>query len=230
LKFGKSWEDVQNEPVNTGDFMRYFKQDDTVLRLIEEPSSWVGFWEHFNPNGFSFPCNSEDRANCPGCQSDNQKMKKASRKIAINVIDGDRVAVYKFPKTLADKLANRHSHIGTVTDRDYRIFKLKSRNSDGSTKVDYDVEGMEKVSVDLSKYEPMDVEKMLVESYEQSWGSNGKANIANGNVTSDDPWVQSAQAKGSDEPPPFREPEAKQTTQAEGAATRTPKINCERSR
>lgn len=173
MKFGKSYEEVVEEAAASGggggNWLKYFKNGDTTFRIVQEPKDWIGYWEHFNPGGFSFPC-TQDRKTCPGCTSDNEKMKKASRKIAIQVLEGEYVNVYKFPKTLADKLSNRAERIGTITDRDYTISRFKSGD-----KVEYDVEGGEKRPIDLSTLTFNDVEAMLLEAYNDAWGDSSKA-------------------------------------------------------
>lgn len=223
MKFGKSWDEVQTEPTTSGGgYIKYFKEDSTTLRLLQEPKDWIGYWEHFNPGGFPFPCTG-DRKSCPGCTSDNEKMNKAGRKIAINVLEnGEQVSVYKFPKTLADKLSNRANRIGTVTDRDYLIFKIRSKNSDGSVKVDYDLEGQEKIPVDVSKLELHDVEQMLSDAYEQSWGSSDVAKQTT-QKNEDAAATEALKAKlaaqeaAQDEKPPFSQPSTESDPTVEGA-------------
>ena len=180
MKFGKTWNQNAETTSEGGssDYLRYFKDAETTFRVLQEPQDWVEYWEHFNPNGFPFPCTG-DRQNCPGCTSSNEKMQKASKKIAIQVLQGEWVNAFKVPKTVADKLANRANRIGTVTDRDYTIYKVQSKNSDGSTKTDYDVEGNEKIPVDIASLEPKfkDVEAILSKMYDQSWGSGDSAMV-----------------------------------------------------
>jgi len=179
MKFGKSYNSA-DEATSTGggggDWMKYFKNDATTFRILQEPGDWVEYWEHFNPGGFPFPCTG-DRKTCPGCTSSNEKMQKASKKIAFNVLEGEWVNVYKVPKTVADKLHSRSERIGTITDRDYTIYKIQSKNRDGSTKTDYDVEGNDKIPVAIAELEPKfkDMEKMLADAYEQAWGDDSKA-------------------------------------------------------
>jgi len=185
MKFGKTWNQNAETTSEGGssDYLRYFKDAETTFRVLQEPQDWVEYWEHFNPNGFPFPCTG-DRQNCPGCTSSNEKMQKASKKIAIQVLQGEWVNAFKVPKTVADKLANRANRIGTVTDRDYTIYKVQSKNSDGSTKTDYDVEGNEKIPVDISALEPKfkDVEAILQKMYDQSWGSGDSAMVTKDNA------------------------------------------------
>lgn len=200
MKFGKSYEDAKNEGGTEGSsqFIRYFKKPTTTFRVIQNPEDWVSYWEHFNPSGHPFPCTG-DRKTCPGCTSGNEKMSKASKRIAINVVENGYVNVYKFPKTLAEKLENRAQRIGTVTDRDYTIFKIQSQNPDGSTKTDYDIEGGDKISVDLSQFETLDVEKMLAAAYNESWGDSAKVETK---LKADDEAKQSQVKKLVEKPAP----------------------------
>jgi hypothetical protein len=176
VRFGKTYgEDTStsDDSQPRRDYIRYFKKPNTEFRILQDPEEWVTYWEHYNPGGFPFPCTGE-RSTCPGCTSSNEKMKRASKRVAINVLEGDWVNVYKFPITVADKLADRAQRIGTLKDRNYLISKLQSKNPDGSTKTDYDIEGQDKIPMDLSGYELKDPELLLAQAYEESWG-NGQA-------------------------------------------------------
>lgn len=175
MKFGQSYEDSKTGSEVTGNssFIRYFKKPATTFRILQNPEEWVSYWEHFNPGGHPFPCTG-DRNACPGCTSDNDKMSRASKRVAINVLEGEYVNVYKFPKTLAEKLENRAQRIGTVTDRDYTIYKMQSQNTDGSIKTEYDIEGGDKIAIDLGSYKTLNVEEMLASAYEDSWGEGNK--------------------------------------------------------
>lgn len=185
MKFGKNYneEDEAGTGGGGGDYLRYFKGETTTFRILQEPDDWIDYWEHFNPGGYSFPC-TRDRNSCPGCTSSNEKMKKASKKIAINVLEGEYVNAYKIPKTVADKLSTRASRIGTVTDRDYTIYKIQTKNADGSTKTDYDVEGGDKIPVDIATLQPKfrDIEEILTSMYDQSWGDPDKTMQSNDNA------------------------------------------------
>src|SRR4051812_3014632 len=175
MQFSKKYNpdaDVVTEDGTNRSFIKYFKKDHTTFRILQEPEDWVDYWEHFNPGGYPFPC-TRDRDTCPGCTSTNEKMKKAQKRIAFNVIEGDYVNVYKFPKTLAEKIRNRADRIGTIRDRDYTITKITSKLPNGDNRVDYDVESEDKIAVDFSAYEPKDVEQMLAEAYDQTWNQNG---------------------------------------------------------
>jgi hypothetical protein len=149
--------------------MRYPKDGTFKFRVLQEPKDWVYFWEHYPPVGFPFPC-TNDRKTCPGCISDNEKMKKPSRKVAFNALEGEYVNVWKIPPLLADKLKLRFDRFGTVTDRDYSFTRYKTSGD----KTEYDVEGEAPREIDLSKFELKEIEPMLVESYNEVWGDSQK--------------------------------------------------------
>lgn len=181
MRFGKSAQEAAEEPARGGgggDWIKYLRDGDTTFRILQDPDDWTYYWEHFSPAGFSFPCprSPDDPVEmCPGCASDNDKMKKVSRKIAFNVLQGyngnDYVNVYKVSSTLAEKLKNRFARFGTVTDRDYTITKFKTSGD----RVDYDLEGNTPTPVDTSKYDLRDIESMLAESYDEQWGNPAQA-------------------------------------------------------
>lgn len=177
MRFGKSEDEAKAEPSRGGggsDFMKYCKEGDNTLRILDEPDKWVYYWEHYNPGGYPFPC-TNDRESCPGCTSDVEKMQRASRKIAFNAFDGQYTNVWKVPKTVADKLKARWERIGTIRDRDYIIRQLKEKVGN-KTNYDYDVEGLDKVTFDFDEVEEYmrDPETLLAQAYEDAWGDDAK--------------------------------------------------------
>lgn len=177
MRFGKSAEEAEKEPSRGGggqSFMKYCREGDNTLRILDEPDKWVYYWEHFNPGGYAFPC-TNDRDTCPGCTSDIERMQRASRKIAFNAFDGEYTNVWKVPKTVADKLKARWERIGTVRDRDYIITQIVTK-SGNKTNYDYDVEGQEKQKFDFSEVEEYmkDPEDLLAEAYDDAWGDDAK--------------------------------------------------------
>src|SRR6185503_5712199 len=172
VRFGKSKEEAEREPNRAGggggDLIKYLQEGDTTFRIMDEPNEWAYYWEHFSPEGFSFACNDED--DCPGCTSDSEKMKKVSRKIAFNVLQSyqgrDYVNVYKVGPMVTEKLENRYQRLDTLKDRDYTIRKYKT----SADRWDFDVEGNTPTPVDFSQYEKKNVEKMLLEQWQEHWG------------------------------------------------------------
>jgi hypothetical protein len=175
MKFGKSTAEAEKEPTRGGGggnqtFMKYMKDGDNYLHLADEPDKWVWFWEHYNPNGFPFPC-TNDESTCPGCTSELEKMRSLSRRVAFNAFDGDYTNVWKVPKTVADKLKNRYERLGTITDRPYIITRLKSGHGDNA-KWDFDLEGQEKQPLPEGVAEFLkDPEELLVAAYDEAWGT-----------------------------------------------------------
>ena len=185
MKFGKSAAEAEAEPSRSegsGDFMRYLKAGDTTIQLVDEPDAWVYYWEHFNPDGYAYPCTNE-RDTCPGCTSDNERVSKASRKIAFNALqeyDGKLyLNVWKVPKTVADKLKMRFERNGTVTDRPFLITQFKKDNGF----FDYDVEGQDKQSPEYEKDHWRDPEELLAAAYDDAWGTSAKAKQTSAKAT-----------------------------------------------
>lgn len=182
MKFGKSAKEAENEQSRggfSGDFIRYLKDGDTTLRILQDPDDWTYWWEHFSPAGFSFPCprGADDPVeDCPhGCASDNEKISKVNRKIGFNVLASvngqEYVNAFKVGPTVADKLKNRYARLDTLTDRDYTITRYKT----GADRWDFDVEGHTPSPVDLARYELKNIEEMLQQSYEEAWGDGPQA-------------------------------------------------------
>ena len=181
MKFGRSAKEAAEEPGRgggSGDFLRYLKEGDTTLRILQEPDDWKYYWEHFSPAGFSFPCprgKDDPIEDCPGCSSDNDKMKKVSRKIAFNVLVSfngqEYVNGFKIGPMVGDKLENRYARFGTLTDRDYTITKYKTSGD----RWDFDVEGNTPTPIDVSKYDLKDIEALLQASWDEAWGDPNQA-------------------------------------------------------
>lgn len=221
MKFGSSAQEAEKEAPRGGDsdalFMRYLKDGDQTFRILNEPSEWLYYWEHFNPGGFPFPCNSEERDKCPGCQSDNPKMVKASRRVAVNAWDGQYQNVWKIPKTVADKLKNRFERLGTITDRDYTFTRIKTGTGDNA-RYDYDLEGGEKVATDWTPADMIDPEILLAAAYEEAWGDSSTVRAAVG-TTATSPRGEAVRrqlAAVIQPKDPPSEPEAEQDAQAKG--------------
>jgi hypothetical protein len=112
---------------------------------------------------------------CPGCASDNEKMKKVNKKMAFNVLTSfngtEYVNAFKIGPMIADKLENRYKRFGTLTDRDYTITKFKTSGD----RTDFDIEGGTPTPIDLRKSEWKDIEALLAASYEEHWGDPNQA-------------------------------------------------------
>lgn len=171
MRFGKTAAEAELDTRGTGaggSFIRYLRNGDNTFRILQEPHEWVYFWEHFNPGGRSFPCTNEP--NCPGCNSDVEKMKRPGRRAAFNTLRSwegkEYVDVYGIPSTLAEKLKNRAARVGSITDRDYTITKFKTAGD----KVDYDIEADPPQPL-AQQPELKDIEPLLAQSYNEAWGT-----------------------------------------------------------
>lgn len=180
MRFGKSAQEAAQEPGRGGggNFIKYLKDGDNTMRILQEPDEWLYYWEHFSPAGFSFPCprgKDDPIEDCPGCSSNNEKMKKVSRKIAFNILHSfngtEYVDAFKIGPMVSEKLENRYKRFATITDRDYTITKYETAQK----RTDFDVEGHEPTPVDLHKSEWKDIEALLAASYEEHWGDPNQA-------------------------------------------------------
>jgi hypothetical protein len=180
MRFGKSAAEAAEEPSrgSGGSFIKYLKDGDNTMRILQEPEEWLYYWEHFSPAGFSFPCprdKDDPVEDCPGCSSDNERMKRLNRRIAFNVLHSfngtEYVDAMKIGPMVSEKLENRYKRFGTVTDRDYIITRYKT----SADKYDFDVEGTNPHPIDLRKEEWKDIEAMLQEAWDDAWGDPAQA-------------------------------------------------------
>lgn len=181
MRFGSSAAEAEKEAPRGGggDFMKYLREGDNEIQPVDEPDAWIYYWEHYNPGGYPYPCLSSDRDNCGGCQSDDEKVKKASRKIALNVFDGEYTNVWKIPKSVADALKIRYERNGTVTDRPFYVRQYKKDNGFFA----YDVEGQDKRPLpDNVKEYWKDPEEMLAQAWDEAWGSSAKTKTTSSKV------------------------------------------------
>jgi len=212
MRFGKSAEEAAEEPSRGGGggrFIRYLKEGDNTFRILQEPTEWKYYWEHFSPAGFSFPCprdKDDPEDMCPGCSSDNERMKKVSRKIAFNVLHSfngnEYVDAMKIGPMVSEKLDNRYKRFGTVTDRDYTVTKYKT----GADRWDFDVEGGTPTPIDLRKEDWKDIEAMLQAAWDDAWGdpNQAQANLQASNAPAPEPKRPTiAPAPKQSEEPPF---------------------------
>lgn len=167
MKFGSKFGETNTAPRaggGGGKWIKTLKEGETRMRFLQEIDEWVVYYEHYNPAGTSFPCTG-DRDTCPGCTSTNERMKSASRKVAVNAVVGNYQDVYKLPITLVNRLKIKSERNGnTITDRDYIITRI---GKDKDT--EYDVESGNALPIDTSAYELMNIESMLETQFEENW-------------------------------------------------------------
>ena len=154
----------------SGIYLRRFKDGETRVRFLDEMDVWHEYYEHRNLEGHSFPCTT-DRDTCPGCTHPDEKVSRAGRRYATNVlwVDLGQVLPCVIPVTLANKLENRaERNEGSVTNRDYVVIRKGS-----GLDTEYDADSDEKYKVDLDKYRAQgaDIEAVLEAMYEDVWGT-----------------------------------------------------------
>lgn len=177
MRFGKSWEEVKKEPKGgAGGWIKYFREEVTVLRILDEPSQWEGAWEHFM-DGKTFPC-TDERSTCPGCTDPREKVKSASRKVYFNAVstrDGKQyVDLWKVSRKVAEKLEIRAKKDGSIRLRDYEFTKV---GEDKQT--DYDIDSSDKDGADLSEFDKQrkSINRALVDAFIEACGEEKAAEL-----------------------------------------------------
>lgn len=159
-------EDVKRSSGN-GNFLRNVQDGkDLRVRFLQNPEEWTKYREHYSQETKFFPC-TQDEA-CPGCNSDNEQLKRSSRRYAASVLDVKEAKVIglKLPVDLANRLIGKADRNGgTLLNRDYTLIRTGK-----SLDTTYDVEQEDKSEVDLSRYEMVDIEALLQSSYEEAFG------------------------------------------------------------
>jgi len=171
VKFGSKFSETDTTTRTNGGgggkWIKGFKEGETRIRFLQEfddDPGWVIYYEHYNPAGSYFPCTG-DRDTCPGCTSTNERMKSASRRVAVNALVGQYQDVYKIPIKLANRLKIRAERNGnTITDRDYVVTRV---GMDKDT--EYDVESGNAMPIDTSAYQMLDINAMLQAAFDENW-------------------------------------------------------------
>jgi hypothetical protein len=139
--FGTKKSDV----IETGNYLRNFKKGETKVRFLQESPEWWGYFEHFM-DGKSFPC--MEASECPGCSSDNESVKRRSRRYGTFVwmVDQKRVLPFKIGAKLSERLTVRaERNNGSLLNRDYVIIR-----SGTGLETDYDVDQDERYEFDTA--------------------------------------------------------------------------------
>lgn len=193
MAFGKQMGSVQavkNSAKGGGNSKMAFIPSDKalVVRFLEEPEHWIMYQEVYDPmrkNSYPVP----DDPTMPGHDDD---LRKSDRYLA-NIVDVDRdiVKALKLPKSVVNALIARYEKYGTLTDRDYELYRT---GSGLDTEYFADPEAPSKKKLD--KYDTMDLEEVLIEAYEAVFGSAEKA----------EPVRSSSAPKPTRKPPSVEEP------------------------
>jgi hypothetical protein len=141
---GKGW--IKNIPA-----------DGLTVRFLGEPETWFGYFEYWTGEGF-----------CPMTEGEIlPDGAKASFRYLVSAVDTetDQVIALKLPKTAANSLMLKYEKYGTVTDRDYELDKHGA-----GLDTTYEVTPCAPAAAVLEKYEPIDLEGVLVDARRQSLG------------------------------------------------------------
>lgn len=146
-----------------GTFIQYIPKNGGITgRFLEEPEEWVSFQEVFDQvKRKSYPVPDEGMPGYPNPDD------RVSTRYLANFVraEDDRVIPIQLPKDLANQLVVRYEKYGTVTDRDYELF----RSGEGLDTV-YGCTPESPTPMKLDKYKPLDLEKVLEDAYESVWG------------------------------------------------------------
>jgi hypothetical protein len=154
----------------SGVYLRGFAKGETKVRFLQEQDDWIEFWEHRTATGKGYPCTG-DKTTCPGCTSEIDKQRKASRRYGtyLLLVEKDKVLPFKIPGSLADRIAARaEKNNGTILNRDYSVMKTGE-----GLETEYDVDQEDKYEVDTAKRlseAELTVQQCLQESWKEAWG------------------------------------------------------------
>lgn len=168
MKFGTKKSDVVI--TDGGDYLRTFRKGETRVRFLDDPADWIEYREHFTLEGRMFPCSRKTLGHCPGCESDNERVSRSSRKYATNIylVDIKRVLPFKIPVGLANSLERRQerSEDKTITDRDFIVV----RSGDGLD-TSYDADPDDRYTMDLKALdgERADIESIFASKFTECW-------------------------------------------------------------
>lgn len=169
MTFGVRAKDAP-EPDFEGSYLRSFRAGDTTVRFCEETQDWIMFWEHFNSDQKAYPCTG-DRKTCPGCNSEDERERKASRRYAstVKLVDqkNDAYMPVRIPVSVYKKMVTRSErNDGTILNRDYIIIK-EGKGLD----TEYDVEADRAYAIPLKdlKANIFDVEIVLQAMFNEIW-------------------------------------------------------------
>lgn len=154
----------------SGSYIKYFKEEQTTLRFLEEIPEWTSVWMHFNnTKNRDYPC-TDDKPTCPGHNSENEREAKAAKRYIVNAVDVSTgyVDLWKIPYSIIDDLLRQADRFGTIMDRDYTVIKSKV-----GVKTDYSVDREEKSEMDLTEHRAQmkDHQEALESAFREVWGA-----------------------------------------------------------
>lgn len=145
------------------------KEEGIEVRFLTEPEEWFKYKEHWNDGTGYFPCIGDG---CPGCDSDNERTQRASRRWLANAVDvgSGFVIPLKLPLDAVNKLIQRYErHGGTVMARNYKLYRYGT-----GLDTTYDVESEPESPFPFDQYEKIDLYDVLAEAFAEAFGDDGK--------------------------------------------------------
>lgn len=142
------------------------KDGSVIVRFMEEPEDWFGFYEVYDQESKAFyPLLAGD--------SEGKKGESPSFRYLANVVivesdydkDVGKCVPFRLPKSLANSLILKYEKYGTILDRDYDL----TRAGEGFDTV-YDCTPEAPTDFKFSKYDPEDLEDVLLKAYDEVWG------------------------------------------------------------
>lgn len=133
-------------------YLQRVKANSTLtVRLLEEPDTWVKFYEYFDEEVQMFLPQAE------GAKL-TAKQKPVMRYI-VNALDIEEAKVIPLvlAKSAVQQLVKYYEKFATIKDRDYEI----TRSSTGFD-TEYDVDRLDPVQMKLSQYKLLDLEELLI--------------------------------------------------------------------
>ena len=140
-------------------FIKNVPAEGITVRFLTEPEEWFGYYEYWN---------DESRNFCPMAVGEvlPDGAKPSFRYLACAVdIETDRVIPLKLAKTAANSLILKYDKYGTMIDRNYEL----QRHGEGLDTT-YDVTPDAPSKLNLSKYEAIDLEKVLIDARANALG------------------------------------------------------------
>lgn len=141
--------------------------DDITVRFLTEPDEWYAYREHYSPDVHYFPCIGKEN-DCPGCRHDSDKVQRTSRRYLANALDVETgmVIPLRLPLDMANRLVARYERQTppTLMNRDYTLHRMGT-----GLDTTYDVTPEDKVDIDTSEYDFIDLEKALIQQFEDAF-------------------------------------------------------------
>jgi hypothetical protein len=140
-------------------FIKNVPAEGITVRFLTEPEEWFGYYEYWNDESRTFVPMASGEVLPDGA--------KPSFRYLANAVDieTDRVIPLKLAKTAANSLIIKYDKFGTMTDRNYELQKHGERLD-----TTYDVTPDGPSRLNLSKYELLDLEQVLITAREAALG------------------------------------------------------------